>query len=319
MLEVSSDSVTFQREWSIYTGIRENGFLMILALFAGNIGPGLFMISVFAGIFGDYYYTGFVVSFLIVLLGYGLPHTLFLGRKIRFWRALAKPKSSWISRGFIFATMFLFFSFLTGAYFYISTIYKLPDITSPLYYILPICGFLSAFLLSLYPGFVFSSVRAIAFWNSFLIVPLFVIQSFGAGIALAFTISHASGNLVRGIDKILPFEAVIIIISAILIAIYLYNRYRAGNAGRDSVNQLLRGRYSKLFLFGALLCEIIIPLVFVLLAYLGTNQILLVIAESIQLFGIFVFKFCFIQAGAYNSLIGDKQALRISDMKNRSS
>lgn len=274
------------------------------------------MISVLSGIFGDYYYAGFVVAFFIAALGYGLPHALFLGRKLRFWRATARPGSSWISRGFIFATLFMFFSFLTSIYFYILNISGLPGEGSLLFYILLYGGFVSAFLFSLYPGFVFYSVKAIPFWNSFIIVPLFVIQSFGAGIALAFTITHSSGNIAEGIEKLLPYEAIIIIVSAALIAGYLFSRYRAGNAGQDSVRELLRGRYSKLFLFGAILCEIVIPLVFVLLTFFGISLVLLVVAEFIQLLGIFIFKFCFIHVGAYNSLLGDKTKLSLSDNKN---
>lgn len=310
-----SDSAANQQEWSIRTGIRENGFFLIIALFAGNIGPGLFMVSVLSGFFGDYYYTGFVISFFIVVLGYGLSHTLFLGKKMRLWRAISKPGSSWISRGFVFAFMFIFFSFLISIYHYILNIFQLPGVTSSLYYTVLYAGFISAFLLSLYPGFIFFSVRAIPFWNSFLIVPLFIIQSLGAGIALAFTIIHTSGIEVDGIEKLLPYEAIIIIVSAALIVGYLYSRYRAGNAGRDSVKQLLKGKYRNLFLFGAILCELVIPLVFVLFAYLGTNQAILVVAEYIQLFGIFLFKFCFIHAGAYNSLLGNKPNLSSFDNK----
>lgn len=317
-METPPDSTVFQKEWSVKTGIRENGVLLLIALFSGNIGPGLFMISVLSGIFVDYYYMGFVVSFFIAVLGYGLPHALFLGKKLRFWRAVTRPGSSWISRGFIFATLFMVFSFLTSIYFYISNIYQISGALSSLHYILLYGGFISAFFFSLYPGFVFSSVRAIPFWNSFLIVPLFLIQSFGAGIALAFAITHSSGISVEGIERLLPYEAIIIIVSAVLIAGYLYSRYRTGNAGRDSVKELLIGRYSRLFLIGAILCEIVIPLVFVSLTFFGISLIMLVVAEFIQLIGIFVFKFCFIHAGAYNPLVGKKLTPDLLYKENRS-
>ena len=39
----------------------------------------------------------------------------------------------------------------------------------------------------------------------------------------------------------------------------------------------------------------------------------LVVAEFIQLIGIFVFKFCFIHVGAYNPLLGNKTKLSLSD------
>jgi len=299
--------VTFQKEWSIWSGLRGNGMFLIVALFAGNIGPGLFMISYLSKFYlNSYFYIGFPVSFFIVFLGYSIPHVLFLGRKTNFWRAIFKPQNSWISRGTIFAVLFLFFSFFSAIPYFDLGDYNFLKTSSTLYNVILICGFISAFLLSLYPGFLFSVVTSIPFWNSIYIVPLFVIQSFGAGIALALILTHLPGIYDPGIIKLFIFEAVIITASAILIILYLYNKFKAEFTSKESVKELLSGRYMIFFLFGAILFEIIIPMIMVLVTLFGIDLEILILAEFIQLFGIFIFKYCFLHVGAYKPILSDE-------------
>jgi formate-dependent nitrite reductase membrane component NrfD len=304
LLETPRDSMINQREWTITKRLKANGFFLLFALFAGNVGPGLFMVSFVSKYYlGGYFEFGFLASFIVVLFGYAVPHLLFLGRVGRFWRALLRPNRSWISRGFIFANMFLLFSFL-------AIVHQLPIIgnylsfvNSDFYEIILIGGFVSAFLLAMYPGFIFFRVRAIPFWNSATLVPLFIVQSFGSGIALSLLLSHLHFSGVNpGLEQLLPVEAFLIVLSAILIIFYLWGRNRSGKAARASVRQLIKGRIKKVFIYGAISCEIVIPLALVSLVFLGLDAQILILAELIQLSGIFFFKFCLLNAGAYNKL-----------------
>ena len=100
LLDLPQDNVSFPREWTGRSHHGKRSLLLLLALFAGNIGPGLYMISCLYR-----FYLGMLVAFFIVAIGYALPHLLFLGRMERFWRGILKPQSSWISRGFVFANL----------------------------------------------------------------------------------------------------------------------------------------------------------------------------------------------------------------------
>lgn len=301
LLFVHEDGSTFQKEWAIWDRLRGNSFFLLAALFAGNIGPGLFMISCFFSF--DF---GLLTGFLIVLFVYGLTHLVFLGRIDRFWRAVFKPQNSWISRGFIFATLFLVFGFLSVAHNFSILNFGFLQKDSPLYTTFLFSGFISAFLLALYPGFLFSCVNAIQFWNSIILVPLFIIQSFGSGIALGLLLEHLPFVGERGMETLLPLEAILITCSALLIGVYLYTRYRAGEAGKIAVHQLLRGKMRGAFVFGALSCEIVIPLAMVMLTFFGVTKNILIAAEFIQLAGILLFKFCLLNAGAYQQLYDEK-------------
>ncbi|MFC1782990.1 NrfD/PsrC family molybdoenzyme membrane anchor subunit [Planctomycetota bacterium] len=297
LLATPQDEVTYQSEWSLRAGFKGSGLLLLIALFAGNLGPGLYMIGCFYK-----FELGLLIAFGIVSIGYGLTHLLFLGRSERFWRALLKPQNSWISRGFLFATFFLIFGFLSVAHYLPWFNVGFLKIDAPGYNVILGLGFISAFLLSLYPGFLFSCVKAIPFWNSGILAPLFVVQSIGAGIALTFILSHLPGAGISGIDELLPYETVVISVSAVLIGIYLWGRSKKGGAGKVAVEQLLYGRYRKVFLWGAMFCEIIIPLVMALAALMGLNAVFFAAAELIQLGGIFFFKYSLLNVGAYNEL-----------------
>lgn len=297
LLASPQDIVTFQSEWSKGA----SGWLLLMALFAGNVGPGLYMVSFLMS-----FPAGMLAGLLIVATGYGIPHLLFLGRKERFWRGIMQPGTSWISRGFIFANLFMGSAALTIALQFTLLTNMIPESITSLYKSIGILSSICAFLLAMYPGFLFASLKAIPFWHSFLLVPLFIVQAFGSGIALLLVLSHAPGLSVPGSEELLLPEAVLLVASALLILGHLFSTLNSGKAGKTSVMRLVSGSFKKAFLLGALSCEIAIPLVVVALTMVGLNKSMLIPAELIQLCGIFFFKYCFLNAGAYNELCSEQ-------------
>ncbi len=292
LLVSPQDAVTFQAGWSA----RGRGRLLLVALFAGNVGPGLYIVS---HLFG--FPSGMLVGFLIVAVGYGLSHLLFLGRIERFWRGVTMTKTSWISRGFIFATLFLGFALATivGDYLGIGTGGA----------VLPVIGWTAsvmAFLVALYPGFLLSCVKAIPLWHSFLLVPLFAVQAAGAGIASMLVLATFSGRSLPQTHELLIAEAILLLLSALLISSHLFSRIGSGEAGKTSVMQLVKGKFRNAFVFGAIFGEIVIPVVMVGIVLAGVNESILVVAELIQITGIFMFKYCILNAGAYNRLCDER-------------
>ena len=64
LLDLPEDNITFQQEWTARSRHGKRSLLLLVALFGGNIGPGLYMISYFYK-----FYFGLWVSLLTVLLG----------------------------------------------------------------------------------------------------------------------------------------------------------------------------------------------------------------------------------------------------------
>ncbi len=301
LLEISGDRVTFQKEWSLRSQHGTRSLLLEFALFAGNIGPGLYMVSYILGL-----EAGYATSFFIVLLGYAVPHVLFLGRADRFYLSLLRPGSSWISRGSISATLFLLFSFL-------SILHLLPIVgmtfikdNADLYRLVSLAGCVSAFMLALYPGFLFSVLRSIPFWHSIFIVPLFLIQSFGGGIALTLLTARAAGIEITGIADLYRADLAILAMVSILVALHLFAKSRSGEASRVSIRRMVSGKYRVLFVFGALFCGIAAPAILLVAAESGILAGVSDIAASIlQLSGILLLKYSILNAGAYARILGD--------------
>ena len=85
-----------------YTAQREWAWLITAAFFFGSVGAGLFVVSYFAG-----FSEGALAGLLIVGVLKTTAHMLFLGKPLRFWRAVFRWRTSWISRGVIAMTVFL--------------------------------------------------------------------------------------------------------------------------------------------------------------------------------------------------------------------
>lgn len=301
LLEIPEDGVAFQKEWSVRGRQGWRALLLEAALLFGNIGPGLFMVSYVIGL-----EAGYLVSFFIVALGYAVPHVLFLGRVERFYLSLLRPGSSWISRGSIFANLFLLFSFL-------SILHLMPFVSmtfikgnADLYRMVALAGCISAFLLALYPGFLFSVLRSIPFWHSIFIVPLFLIQSFGGGIALVLITADITGIIV---PEAVLYRADLMILALVLlmVALHYYVKSKSGEAAAVSARYLVRGKYRWIFLVGGILCGILAPTLLLVMALTGVEADLTVTAASLlQLAGILFLKYSILNAGAYNRLIGDR-------------
>ncbi|MEW5815405.1 MAG: NrfD/PsrC family molybdoenzyme membrane anchor subunit [Spirochaetota bacterium] len=302
LLEIDPDKITFQKEWSVRGRQGKRSLLLEIALFAGLIGPGFFAVSFFSG-----YAFGYLVSFFLVLLGYGIPHLLFLGRIGRFWMAALKPQRSWISRGFIFAGLFLLFSFLASLRNFEKLNAGFIRAGSVFSGLVLTGGGISSLLLAIYPGFLFSVLKAIPFWNTAIIIPLFLTQAAGGGIALCFifnSLSFIRGAALNGLvfRNLLLSDAIILVLTAVFTGAYLIERYNYSEEGKKSIEKLTKGNYQIPFIFIAMGAGLIIPLIVVVFLLLAGRSDLLPLIGLLQLTGIFSFKYCMLNAGAYKKL-----------------
>jgi formate-dependent nitrite reductase membrane component NrfD len=297
LLETPRDDVTFQKEWTTHGQQGWRAIYLEIALFAGAVGPGLFVVG---AMFGST--LGLAVGYLIVLAGYGLPHLLFLGRVERFWRGMLRPGKSWISRGFLFANLFMFFGLLAVAHVLPALRQGPLDPAHGAYRIILWIATGSAVLLAVYPGFLFATIRAIPFWQSAVLVPLFLIQGLGGGVALSLLLSAAEGSTHLRLGILVPLDIELLALGAILIGAHLYLSGRSSAVGKTSVDQLLGGSFRRLFLVGAALVGLACPLALLVLAWLIGAAWPALPAGVFQLVGILLFKYCLLNVGAYSPL-----------------
>lgn len=283
---------TAQTEW-----IDKKGILMWLAEVGGGIGGGLYLVALF---FDNL--LGMLLGWLIVALWKGGLHLAYLGKPTRFWRILAKPGTSWLSRGFIIMGLFMGFGAIQLALSYLA-----PGIVAGI--VFKWLGAIFAFLTVVYAGFAMNYVRGIQFWNSALLPVLFIAAAVldGLGLTLAIALSGVSNIDILAVEE---GVRIVLITSALLIVVYLWSASYTGIAGKYSVAQLLKGSIAWVFWVGVVSFGIVIPLAVSLLSYFS-GQIfatLLIVAIICETIGVFCIKYAILKAGIYRPLVTSTSA-----------
>jgi sulfite dehydrogenase (quinone) subunit SoeC len=274
-----------------YTVQQEWAWLISAAFFFGKVGAGGFLISYFA-----HYYTGMVVGLLIVAVLKTTAHLLFLGRPLRAWRAVAKWRTSWISRG-ILAILVL----LVAGFVYVSPALGIGALHkgSAAQAVFGVIAALAAVIVMVYDGFVLKQSRGIPFWNTWLSPLLAMGYAILAGITLtlvlqSITLAHTSQGSLEA------FEIALLVVNLVLVGLYVVTARTRGAAAQAAAAMLTRGRLRALFLLvvGCLLGT----LVFATIAIATDSVPFLAIAACCDLIGHFFIFFAVLRSGAYTPL-----------------
>jgi formate-dependent nitrite reductase membrane component NrfD len=280
-----------QREW-----IDKRGLLLVTAHFLSGIGAGAWL---FAWLFLIPW--GLLAGFLLVGAG-ALAHLLFLGNPRRFWRMLARPQTSWISRGLIAISLFLPCAFLYLLPLYLPGLGWAP--ADPVGQALAAVSLLGVAGIMLYKGFVYAVSRAIPFWNTPLLPPLYIAYAFRGGIAVFFVLGVflGEGGTLEPARLIEPW---VVLSSALRVFFYLAVMGKAGVVPSESLRQLIRGRIAPAFYLGAVLAGLIVPIVFGVAGYFSSVPAgLMALVGLSSLVGDFYIKYCVSKAGIYLPLAG---------------
>lgn len=130
-------------------------FLILVAFFTGGFGAGLYIAS-----WALDFRLGMVLGLFMVAVIKGGAHVAYLGRPERFWRAIKRPRTSWISRGIISMGVFV----IAGSLYVMTTV--------------PALGWLAvagAVVVMAYTGYLMAFSPSIPFWNNALLPVLFLI------------------------------------------------------------------------------------------------------------------------------------------------
>ena len=150
---------------------------------------------------------------------------------------------------------------------------------------------LFALATAIYPGFVVSSARAIAFWNTPLLPLVFFTY---AAMAASGIVLAGAAYLPNGVA---PFEltaASFVVINLVLVGVYLAAMHQAGGAGRESVRRLNQAPLAAVFWLGVVAVGLALPLL--LAAGLHAAPAL---AGACLLIGGLLFRYCVLKAGVY--------------------
>lgn len=236
-----------QREWG-----EGRGIFLVIGHFVVGVAAGTWL---FALLFAQP--AGLLAALLLAVIG-GVAHLGFLGRPDRFWRMATRVRTSWISRGFVGLSLFL-----GGAVLYLLPRYWPAGLWgegSPVAAVGYVLALLGMVILMGYMGFVYTSAKAIPFWNSPLHPALYVAYALRGGVAALFVtgwLVNPGGSLPA---LLLPLWGGITGVVALFFALELHGALTSGNdAARRSVHELLAGRLAGYFYGGTLVLGVAVP------------------------------------------------------------
>ncbi len=284
-----------QREW----GVGGRPLLMMLAIYFGGIGGGLYLISLLAG-----YPEAALLGVIIVGVAKSLSHIFFLGRPERCWRAILRPQSSWISRGLIFMIVFV----LSGLGYLLpqfSAFAWLPWTAQGVFgQVLLWLSVISSFLTIVYTGLLLNKT-AIAFWNQSLLPVLFLAVSLFTGADIAHLFLHLSPQ--AGVNASVISQSAVWTgwATLLLLFFYLQGAYDINLTSRQSVRSLALERGSIWYFYGLfLILGMIFPVViFTIDILVGVAGGLLITADLVEIvIGAGLFRYIFLRGGIFSPI-----------------
>jgi len=276
---------TPQRDW-----IEGHGIMVAFALFFGGIAGGLYLASL--------YFDSTIGMFVawLAAMATGLTDMAHLSKPKRFWRMLLRVKSSWITRGFLFITLFI------GAAGIQLALRQFTDLTA-LETVFKVIAGIMAFGVAVYSGFVVGFVGAIKLWNSAIVPILFVVAGVCGGLGILLLASQ--GQSVAQITSIARVSFFVLAGYAVFTAIYLWGSSYANTNALDSVRRILTGEVSMVFWMVVVVIGIIVPLGLIApFAFSATvSSVAYIVAGVCIIIGGIALRYTILKAGVYSPLV----------------
>jgi formate-dependent nitrite reductase membrane component NrfD len=292
-----------QREWIIRRGI-----LVWISEAFTSLGTGLYLVSLFLN-----NWWGMVAGWTIIMFLKIPVHLAYFGKPQRFYRTMPPFsnawKTSWSARGVVFT---MFFAFLA----LIQLVIGQPDIraaigpaATPAYWVFSVLAGFSAFLTSVYSGFIMNSCKTIPFWDTAILPIIIPLAGIADGFGLIMAVGLAGGNI--NIASAEMWGRITLVVSALVIVIYLISVGRNSQVARLSVKELIVGRVAVAFWGGLITLGIIVPLaISVSSLFTGTeaSTIMLIIAITCHTIGAFSLKYCLLKVGIHRPITPEASA-----------
>lgn len=250
-----------QRQW---------GWEVAVYLYLAGVGAGSFIIGLLMDWLGySPYSTRAILLWGPILVTIGAPFLILdLGIKRRFLNTVLNPKTSWLSRGFFILSMCIVIGLVILGISILPSLGISISNWSSLLLILDVVGFTLALATAIYTGILLQSVKYVSFWNTSLLPVLFTVSALSTG-SMAIILSTlgysiltpSEGYPTQLMDVLISTEQVLIVIEAIVLGLYLFFRYKAGEEGKGSARLLLSGDLKFVFWIGIIVSGFFLPII----------------------------------------------------------
>jgi formate-dependent nitrite reductase membrane component NrfD len=205
-------------------------------------------------------------------------------------------KTSWISRGIIFVSLFLILGLIHMV--------LIPSATR--FTALLVAADIFAFLTVIYGGFAMNYVNGIPLWNTALLPILYVVSGLWGGAEVTLGIALDSGGIAVGV-VLEEWIRLLLIGYLLLIPVYLMSVRYTSSAGQVSVRHMVLSEWSPLFWIGVVILGMVIPLAAVINSFLiglaaGSVPFLYAAIFS-GLIGDLAMRYLILRCGMYSPLI----------------
>jgi formate-dependent nitrite reductase membrane component NrfD len=280
-----------QREWG-----EGRGLFLVIGHFLVGVAAGAWLFGLLLN-----YPPGLIAGFFLAGVG-GIAHLGFLGRPERFWKMARHVKTAWVARGFVGLTLFL-----AGSALYLPPLllaawpWGATSVIGWLGWLMAAAGMV---VLIVYMGFVYSTSKAIPFWNSPLHPLLYMAYALRGGAAALLVAMAVLGMPNQEMaERLITIWIAITALVVVLFALEIQGALTGGNAAaRHSVREMLAGRFAGYFYGGTLMLGLLVPLV---LASGKLAPLSVAVLAAVGLFsalGDFFMKYTTIRAGIYAPL-----------------
>jgi len=273
--------------------------MVIADLFLAGIGAGLFAMALIPG-----FVPGMVIGILLVMAGAGFL-LADLSRRQAAWRLLARPQSSWVSRGTIGN---LSFAVLAAAHI-VNLVIRSDNWTSlgaPWVagqtgsMVLAILAGVAALFVASYTGFLLGNMRAIPLWNSAYIPALFLVSALLGGLGLVYLFPLNWNMLPWALSLMQDLGIVLVVIELFLLLAVIGLTHSATT--RESVRLFTHGALRPHFMIGLFGIGLIVPLILLALVRVGAGSVVLMpAAGALLVIGMFLSRYIITKAGMHVS------------------
>jgi len=295
-----------QLEWGFGGRRKIRDGALLIAFFIGGIGAGQFIVSTWVFT----YPLSAVIGLLCVAIGKGTAHLVYLGRPMRFFRILLKPKTSWISRGLISLIILIVFGFAYLAPYLapmVGVTWTAWTMTDTLGQTLLAIATITAFIVMVYDGLVLNSCKSISSWHTMLMPVMFFAYSVAGGLALTTLTIIIDNNSMLGTVDIVTMDKFLLGAMLALLVLYLINLYTSDLTAKESLHRLLMSRTAIFFVGLALIAGLAVPIALTIIhqgSVQGTVAIALLAASAIlELMGDLSVRHSILRAGLYTPVL----------------
>lgn|SRR4030042_860211 len=273
---------TPSRDWTEGMGV-----LIIIAFFFGGIAGGLYLYSLYSNnLWGMFIGWTFALAM-------GIFDMMHLHKKKIFWRMVLRPNSSWISRGFLFVTLFI-----GGAAIQMALMYWFPG--NVMENAFKVIAGIMALGVATYSGFVVSYVSSIKFWHSAVMPILFIVAGLAGGAAIILLINSLTGSAQS--DTVKNFTLSMLGLYAVIIAAHLWISTYNSSSARNSVMTIIRGNLAVVFWLVIVAIGIVVPML--LISLISSALLFLLIINAICILtGNLALRYVILKAGRYSPLL----------------